>query len=198
MDEKTAPPPYNAYQPSLNAYQSRTFDIHYAGWPTNITVTDPSTNQTVCVLRGSGSRGRFEITNAGGQLLGATKTSSMTSKIEVEMGTTYGQQVQFEIKNDKLMGMVGSPQYGSPAFGGQTMTWKNTAMSKDIIYTLVEGKGMALAKFQSNRHTQVGTLEIADPSVDDVKMNEIMVVLLTLVRRKLKQIQDATMVAIVS
>lgn len=184
MDEKTLP--------TYNSHQNRMLDVQYHTWREYITVIDPSTQQVVYKLQGS--HGRFDIFDAEGQLIGATKTSSLSSKIEVEMPG----QAAFQVKNDKLLGMVGSPRYDSPAFGGQTMTWKNTAMSKNIIYTLIEGKGMALARFESNWKLQTGKLEIVDPSLDSTKMNEVMVLLLTLLRRKLKQIQDATVAAIAS
>lgn len=170
---------------------ARVLEVDYAGWRRRITIIDPSTQQVIYTLKGYGWRVPYEITNASGQHIGTTKTSSMTSKITVEMTGKHGEPVAFEIRNDKLIGMVGSPQYTSSVFDGQTMTWKNTAMSKNVIYTLIEGKGMALARFESDRKTMIGKLEIVDTELDETRMNEIAVVLLTLVKRKMKAIAAA-------
>lgn len=183
--------------PSLYPYQNRLLEVHYSDWRHSITVVDPSTQRPVYTLRGHGWHVPYEIFNANGQLIGTTRTSSMSSKIEVDLTGRYGAPVAFNIKNDKLLGMAGSPRYDSPAFNGQSMTWKNTAMSRNIIYTLVEGRGMALAKFDGDRRRKIGRLELSAPDLDEAGMDEIVVVLLTLLKRKMNAIQK-TNVAVVA
>lgn len=173
---------------SLNPSGNRLLEVHYANWRNSIMIVDPSTQRIIYTLGGRGWRVPYEITDGNGQHIATTRTSSMSSKITVELLGQHGVPANFEIRNDKLIGMTGSPQYTSPAFDGQTMTWKNTAMSRSIVYTLVEGRGMALARFESDRKTKIGKLELVDAGLDETKMNEIAVVLLTLLKRKMKAI----------
>ena len=101
----------------------------------------------------------------------------------------------FEITNDKIL-ELGSPRYTSPAFDGQRMEWKNKARSKNINYTLIDGQGLALARFESDAKTKIGRLEIVDAVTEDAKTNEIVVTLLTLLVRKLTTIEVGTIVAV--
>lgn len=103
--------------------------------------------------------------------------------------------IPFEIHN--TMGVFGgSPRYTSPAFDGEEVTWKNTAMSSKIIYTLIDGKGRSIARFDSNRKTQIGKLELMDEVSGEEKLNEIAVTLLTLLHRKMRAIEASYIAAV--
>lgn len=90
----------------------------------------------------------------------------------------------------------GSPKYTSPAFGGQELTWKNKAMSRKIIYTLIDGSGTAIANFESNPSNQVGKLELTEAIFGEEKLNEVVVTLMALLVRKLKNIQAGYIAAV--
>lgn len=100
----------------------------------------------------------------------------------------------FEVRDDRKM--LGSPTYVSSAFSGQQMTWKNKPWSNKIAYTLIDGKGLALAKFESSPKTQVGKLEITKEVSSMEQIDEIALMILTLLRRKLQAAESATIAAV--
>ena len=173
-------------------YDSQIFEVHYANWRHTIMIIDPATNQITYTL--SGNRTHNSITNSQNQNIGTSKTSSMTSKVTVTMSNNS----TFDIHNDKFLGF-GSPTYTSPALSGQDVIWKNRARSRQIHYTLIDGSGLALAKFEGDVRTKIGKFEIA-PGVGlgQNQIEEVVVVLLTLLRRKMRAIQSANSAAVVS
>ena len=76
------------------------------------------------------------------------------------------------------------------------MEWNNKAKSRNIIYILIDGQGLALARFENDPKTKNGRLEIINAVTEDVQINEIVVTLLTLFVRKLTTIEVGTIVAI--
>lgn len=101
----------------------------------------------------------------------------------------------FEMHNSAGV-LGGSPKFTSPAFEGQEVTWKNKGMSRRIIYTLIDGRGVAVANFESDPKSRIGRLEISGEVVSEEMMNEIVVTLLTLLVRKLKNIQAGYIAAV--
>ena len=189
-DPITAPPPYSS------ASGSETFDVHYRDWKNNIVVTN-SAGQEVFTLNGRSSSVRLEIVNRNKQVIGYSKSSSLSSKIHVEITNATGASRAIEIQNSNCI-WGGSPRYTSPAFDGREVTWKNKAMSTKIIYTLIDGRGTAVAKFQSDPWTKIGKLEITDEVTGEDRLNEVAVTLLSLLHRKLKNIQTSEAVALVA
>jgi hypothetical protein len=184
-DSFTTPPPYSS------ASGSQTLDVHYRDWKSNIVVTD-SAGQEMFSLNGSRSSLRLEIVNRNKQVIGYSKSDSSTSRIDVEINNATGARGAFEIHNSSCI-FGGSPQYISPAFDGREVTWKNKAWSSKIIYTLIDGRGMAVAKFQSDPKSKIGKLEITDEVTGEDRLNEVAVTLLTILHRKLRNIQGADM-----
>ena len=91
--------------------------------------------------------------------------------------------------------MGGSPKYHSPSFDGTDVTWRNKAMSTKIVYDLLDGRGTTYAKFQSNPKTKIGTLELGDVTDEDC-INEIVVTLVSLLARKLRNIEMSYLAAV--
>lgn len=168
---------------------SQTYEVDYGNWNRRITILD-LTGQELFTAKGHGCRTELEFTDRNGNPVGTSTRSKISSRIDISMTGN----IPFEIRN--TMGFFGgSPKYTSPAFGGE-VTWKNTAMSSKIMYTLIDGKGCAIAKFESNWRTQIGKLELTDEVAGEEKMNEVAVTILTLLHRKLRAIQSATYAAV--
>lgn len=182
-------PPPPAYSTTSG---SQTYDVDYRNWRYNILIRD-STGQPLFDAAGHRCSTRLEITDRNNQIIGTSKRSQMSSKIEVSM--TSPTPSAFEMHNS-LSIMGGSPKYTSPAFGGAEMTWKNDAMSTKIMYTLIDGRGMSIAKFTSNRRTQIGKLELMDDVAGEERLNEVAVTILTLLHRKLRNIQASYIAAV--
>lgn len=185
------PPPYSNSSTSASA---ETLDVNYLYWNNSITITD-SNNRRLFESHRSRCSSRLEVANQNGQLIGHAKTSRMTSQIDVAMQNTATGESAFEIHNSAGI-LGGSPKYTSPAFGGQEMIWKNKAMSRKIIYTLIDGNGMAIANFESDPKYKIGKLEITGEVSTDERLNEVVVTLLVLLVRKLKNIQASYIAAV--
>lgn len=188
--KEDSPPPY------LDSSSVLTLTVDYAAWRRGSTILDP-TGQAIFTSHTNGSYStRLEVSNNRGQLIGTSKSSNWSSKIDVNLPGT-GQD--FEIHNSGSV-FGGSPGYTSPAFNGAKVVWKNKAWSMKIIYTLIEGNGQAVARFESNPKTQLGKLELTSEAVagGDQRMNEIVVTLLTLLQRKLRNIRQAEIGAMAS
>lgn len=69
-------------------------------------------------------------------------------------------------------------------------------MSTRIIYTLVDNKGMGVAKFESDPRTQIGKLELTHEAVEEQRLNEIAITLLTLLHRKMRNIEASWVAAV--
>lgn len=174
----------------------RTMDVFYKNWMSVIVVSAPGMIQPLYTLSASRCGRQLTILDATDQQIGTSTVHSTTSRIDVECRAENGVTNTFEIKNDK--GIIGSPRYTSPAFGGQQMTWKNKAMSYKIIYTLVDEQGTKLAYFESAPKSKLGRLELLAQGMENDKINEIMVTLLSLLHRKLQTIWTSNYVAIVT
>lgn len=100
----------------------------------------------------------------------------------------------FKTHTGKMFG--GSPKFDSQAFGGQRMTWKNKAMSSKIVYTLIDERGLALAHFESAGMSwkRMGTLQIVNQVTEEKQVDEIVVTVLTLLYRKLTEMNLAAIV----
>lgn len=185
------PPPYSNFSTSGGA---QTLAVNYLNWNSSIIITD-STGQQLFTSHRSRCSSRLEVTNQNGQLIGHVKGSKLTSQIDVNMQNTATGESAFEIHNSAGI-LGGSPKYTSPAFARQEVTWKNKGMSRKIIYTLIDGNGMAIANFESDPKNKIGKLEItADVSTDE-RLNEVVVTLLALLVRKLKNIQASYIAAV--
>lgn len=183
--KEDSPPPY------LDATSSVTFTVDYAGWRRSTTILDPTGQPLYSSHTSSSWSTRVEVSNKQGQLVGSSKSSSLSSKIDVQL---TNQAHSFDIHNSASI-FGGSPGYTSPAFGGKVV-WKNKALSNKIIYTLIDDKGMGVAKFESNPRTKIGTLELTHEAVGQQRLDEIVVTLLTLLHRKLRNIEAGTLAAI--
>lgn len=111
------------------------------------------------------------------------------------MQNTATGESTFELHNSAGV-LGGSPKYTSPAFAGQEVTWKNKGMSRKIIYTLIDGNGVAIANFESDPRNKIGKLEITGEISGEERLNEVVVTLLALLVRKLKNIQAGYIAAI--
>jgi hypothetical protein len=160
-------------------------------------VTDLSTSTKLYSLSGGCMGGNLTCIDASNTVVGVGRTSCMRTGVNVSMtGAASGvPQYSFDTNTGKMLGM-GSPKYVSPAFGGQQMTWKNKAMSTKINYTLVGADGMALARFESAgmKWKKVGRLEIVDAVQDQAQVDEIVVTVLTLLYRKLVEMNNTVVV----
>lgn len=188
------PPPSYAYASSTG----NVYDVHYRNWRSDIWISKEHSTEPLYTLTGKYclSNRPCEITNSQtGQTIGTTKIHTMSSKIDVDMSSGSSNE-SFEIKNDKKLCGIGSPRYTSPAFG-DVVTWRNTAMSSKIIYTLIGADGMGMAKFESNRKTKIGRLEILSEAVlEQGRLEEVMVTLLTILRRKMAAIEASYIAAV--
>lgn len=158
-------------------------------------VTDLSTGQQLYSLSGGSLGSTLTATNSANVVVGTGRTSCMTTSVTVTMtGAAGGAAGSFETHTGKLLG--GSPKFNSPAFGGQLMTWKNKALSTKINYTLMGEDGLALAKFESAgmKFKKVGKLEIIDAVQDQAQIDEIVVTVLTLLYRKLVEMNTVALV----
>ena len=169
-------------------------DVDYKNWRSSITVNTSNVRQPLYTLQAGGCSRHVTFTNGANEGIGTSKIHKWTNRIEVEIQNEQGSNVAFEMGNTKWFG--GSPCYYSPAFNGELVTWKNKAMSSKILYTLIDGQGVSLAHFQSSPRTQIGRLELANIVTEEVKINEIMVTLLTILYRKVQTIQTSAIVAI--
>lgn len=189
------PPPSYTYASSTG----NVYDVHYRSWRSNIFVTQEHSTEPLYTLSGRyclSNRPCTITNNRTGQAIGTSKIHSMSSKIDIDMNLSKSETSHsFEIKNDKLM-CIGSPRYTSPSFG-DVVTWRNTALSAKIIYTLVGADGMGLARFESNRRTKIGRLEIlSEAGMEEGRIEEVMVTLLTILRRKMAAIEAGYIAAI--
>ena len=180
-----SPPPY------LDATSSQTFTVDYAHWRRSIAILDPTGQPLFTTHSSSSCSTRLEISNNKGQTIGTSKSSNLSSKIDVQI--TNGSH-SFEIHNSASV-LGGSPGYTSPAFNGEKVVWKNKAWSSKIIYTLVNHEGMGIARFESNPRTQLGKLHFWQEGAVEERMNEIAVTLLTLLHRKMRNIEASWVVA---
>lgn len=178
------PPAYST------TYGSQIYEVDYVGWRRNIVILDP-TGRPLFTATGHRCKADMEFADANGRVIGTTTRSKLSSRIDVAMTG----QIPFEIHN--TMGVLGgSPKYTSPAFGGEEVIWKNTAMSSKILYTFIDGKGRSIARFESNWKTKIGKLELMDEVQGSEQWNELAVTLLTLLHRKLRAIETSTIAAI--
>lgn len=184
--KEDSPPPY------LDATSSQTFTVDYAHWRRHISILDPTGQPLFTSHSPSSYSTRLEISNNHGQVIGTSRSSNLTSKINVHL-TNPAQS--FEIHNSASV-FGGSPGYTSPAFNSEKVVWKNKAMSSRIIYTLVDNKGMGVAKFESDPRTQIGKLELTHEAVEEQRLNEIAVTLLTLLHRKMRNIEASWVAAV--
>lgn len=183
--KEDSPPPY------LDATSSVTFTVDYAGWKRSTTILDPTGQPLYASHSSSSWSTRLEISNKQGQLVGASKSSSLSSKIDVQLSNP---SQSFDMHNSASI-FGGSPGYTSPAFGGKVV-WKNKAWSNKIIYTLIDDKGMGVARFESNPKTKVGTLELTREAAGQQRLDEIVVTLVTLLHRKLRNIEASYIAAV--
>jgi hypothetical protein len=178
-----------------NSSNTRTLEVRYTSWDVKIEVIDNTMGgQTLYRLSGSSLGTELTALNGSGQLIGMGKSSHWKTGVSISLAGNNG--ATFETSTGKSFGR-GSPSYVSPAFGGQKMTWKNKAMSTKIIYTLLDERGMALARLESAgmKWTKPGKLEIMeDLMMDEAKRDEIVVTVLTLMYRKLVQNNTAAIV----
>lgn len=186
--KEDSPPPY------LDASSVLTLDVDYAGWRRSTTILDPTGQALFKSHSSSSCSTRLEVSNNRGQLVGTSKSSNFSSKIDVNLNDSGN---SFEIHNSASI-FGGSPGYTSPAFNGGKVVWKNKAWSQKIIYTLIDEKGQGVAKFESNPRTMIGKLELTQEAVGEQRINEVVVTLLTLLHRKLRNIQGAWVAAAVS
>ncbi|ETN37549.1 uncharacterized protein HMPREF1541_07171 [Cyphellophora europaea CBS 101466] len=178
-----------------NGHGSRTLEVRYHNWSMNMDVIDLATSQQLYTLHGGSLGGTFTCVNNANVVIGTGQTSLMRSNVTVSMtGAAGGIAGTFQTHTGKLLG--GSPKFNSPAFGGQQMTWKNKAMSSKIIYTLLDENGIALARFESAgmKFKKVGKLEIVDAVTDQAQVDEIVVTVLTLLYRKLTEMNSTVVV----
>lgn len=177
---------------------TQVFDVHYKDWKTNIIISDASSGQQLYALDATKSSDRLAVVDQSGQVIGYSKTHSMSSRADFEIIRTTGDSNIFEMRDNKSM--FGSPTFTSSTFGDESMTWKNKSwsMSAKITYTLIDGKAIALAKFESSPKTKVGKLEVIGSVTKKDELNEIAVMILTLLHRKLMGVEKATYVAVVS
>lgn len=182
------PPPPPAYS---TPHGSQIFDVDYVNWRRSITILDP-TGGPLFTSAGHRCKTDLEFTDRNGRVIGTSTRSKLSSRIDVSMTG----QIPFEVHN--TVGVLGgSPKYTSPAFDGEEVIWKNTAMSSKIIYTLIDGKGRSIARFESNRKTKIGKLELMDEVAGAERLNEVAVVLLTLLHRKMRAIEASYYAAVV-
>ena len=171
---------------------NRVMDVHYSNWKTSIVVTASDPEQPLYTIKASNAR-EHTITNDSNETIGTAYVHQWRARLDMKTLSSNGVENAFQIQNDGFLG--GSPYYTSPAFDGQKMTWNNKARSSKIIYTLIDGQGPALARFESDPKTKIGRLEIVDAVTEYVKTNEILVTLLTLLVRKLQTIEVGVIVA---
>ena len=182
-------------QPSMSSvFSTRVLDVDYKYWRKNISITDSATGRRLYSLGVDCRHSLLSAINEYGQAIGSSKVHSWSSRIDVQMTSTKDVSTTFDMRNRGILG--GSPYYTSPAFDGQEMTWKNKAMSRKIIYTLIDGQGMALANFESDWKTKIGKLEVLPSITEEERVHEIVVTLLALLYRKLLSIQIATTTAV--
>ena len=179
---------------SATSSNTTIMDVHYSNWKQSVVITSSDTSQQLYTMKADDHR-NHTITNAGNQTIGSTCIHQWRARIDVRTLSSNGAEHTFEITNDKIF-ELGSPRYTSLAFDGQKMEWNNKARSKNIIYTLIDGQGLALARFESNPKTKIGRLEIIDAITEEAQTNEIVVTLLTLLVRKLTTIEVGTIVAV--
>lgn len=185
------PPPYSTL-PTSDTPQ--TLAINYGNWSFSITVTDPNGRTLFSSHRTRGST-RLEVTNQNEQTIGYSKRSRISSQIDVVMYNAVTGESAFEMHNSAGI-LGGSPKYTSPAFSGHEVTWKNTGMSRKIIYTLIDGSGVAVARFESDPASRIGRLELTGEIIGEERLNEVMVTLLTLLVRKLTNIEASYIAAV--
>lgn len=179
---------------SLSSSNTTVIDVHYSNWKKTIIATASGTDQQLYTTNAKNAR-EHTITNASNQIIGSACIHQWRARIDVQTLGSNGAMNDFEINNDKIL-ELGSPRYTSPAFDGQRMEWNNKARAKSIIYTLINGQGLALARFESDPKTKIGKLEVTDAVSGEVQINEIVVTLLALLVRKLTTIEVGTIVAI--
>lgn len=185
------PPPYTT---SSTTNGPQTLSVNYLHWNSSILITDQTGQQLYSTHR-SRCSSNMEVTNQTGQPIGTSKTSKLTSQIDINMQNTATGESSFEMHNSAGI-LGGSPKFTSPAFGGQEMVWKNTAMSRKIIYTLIDGNGNAIAKFESDPKSCIGTLEVTGEMGGQERLDEAVVTLMALLVRKLKNIQASYIAAV--
>lgn len=188
-DEHTPPPP-----PYSKLAGHQVFEVHYNEWKSHIYIRDDRGTQLFTAIRERASP-RVEVTDRNGNMVGKSKASSMTTKITVELFNTAGSQQVFELHNHAT---VGSPRYNSPAFGGQQLTWKNKMLSRKILYDLTDDSGKLYVKFESDPKTKIGRLDVSEECMSEDRLNEIVVTLLSLLVRKLRNANDMPQYGIVS
>jgi hypothetical protein len=188
-DNLPPPPPYSSIS------GSQTLSIHYRAWSSHVIVRDSAGNELFTSSVPGAYSTHLTFYNRHGKIIGTSKSSTFSSKITVDIVDPVSQS--FEMHNSAGI-LGGSPKYMSAAFDGKELTWRNKALSTKIIYELqcAKGKGdKALARFQSDPFTKVGTLEVGDVQGEE-RLNELVVTLLTLLHRKLRNIQISNSVVI--
>jgi hypothetical protein len=187
-DEILPPPPYS------DVDGLHIFEVHYKDWRSHTYVQDDNGVAIFTGLRESMSS-RLEVIDRNGNNVGKSRTSSLSTRIDVELFNTTAPAHTFEIRNHATFG---SPRYPSPTFGGQQMTWKNKMMSKKILFDLMDESGKVYAKFESAPKTKIGRLEITGGCFGEDRLKEVVVTLLTLLIRKLRNINDVPQYGIIN
>lgn len=182
------PPPYS----DIN--DPHTFEVHYRDWRSHTLVQD-DTGVVIFTGQRDSMSSRLHVTDRNGDIVGESRTSSVTTRIDVELFSPTAPPITFEIRNHATFG---SPRYPSPAFGGQEMTWKNKMMSKKILYDLTDESGKVYAHFESDSKTKIGRLDITNECFGADRLKEVMVTLLTLLTRKLRNINDVPQYGIIN
>lgn len=183
--KEDSPPPY------LDATSSQIYTVDYANWRRSVSILEP-TGQPIFTTHSPGPCcTRLEISNNHGQVIGTSKSSNWSSKVDVQI---LHPAQSFEMHNSGSV-FGGSPEYTSPAFNSQKVVWKNKAMSRRIIYTLVDSKGQGVARFESDPKSKFGKLELTHEAVEEQRLNEIVVTLMTLLHRKLRNIRSSEIAA---
>lgn len=185
-EKEDSPPPY------LDTSSVMTFEVDYAGWKRYTTIRDPTGQAIFTSHTPSSCSTRLQVEDNRGQTIGSSKSSNLSSKIDVNMNDSGK---SFDIHNSASI-FGGSPGYTSPAFNSAKVVWKNKAWSTKIIYTLIDGNGQAVARFESNWRTQIGKLELTHEAVSEQRINEVVVTLLSLLHRKLRNIEMANYAAV--
>ena len=178
----TSPPP-----PYTSSTGPQIFDVDYRVWVSDIYIRSLGGALLFTAHREKAST-KVEVRGPDGGLIAASKASSMSTKIHVQIFDRMGSEQAFDIRNH---GTFGSPEYTSPSFGGQNMTWRGKAMSKNVHYDLTDESGKVYVKFESDHKTKVGKLEIMEAYIGEECLNEIAGTLLTLLVRKLRNMNDS-------
>ncbi|KAH0842964.1 hypothetical protein AYO21_03321 [Fonsecaea monophora] len=178
--------------------ESRTMYVEYADYwnqHTTISVLDTDKTTTMYTVDARYRKPQMRIhSNTTNAEVATVDFHSLTTRMDLKF---RGQPLTLESSGF----MATQHWWASPELGGEKMTWKPRSKIDDLNIVLLDGQGIAIARYKPNYKSMKrgGSLEMLAPCWrSEALMEEVIVMLLAVVHYKESQRMSATLTATAS